>query len=213
MSTSFNVLIVGIVALLVGIAFCFAGYRFFRFLIAIWGFLTGFLLTAQAFSNGSEGHLLLSPLGLIIAVIVGLVLAALAYYLYVAAVVILGASVGFWVGTGLVAAVGFGSHSALALLVGIICAIVLAILTLTLNLTRLLIIIGTALGGASAIVAGVLLFLGIIRLDALSSGIVGAIISGSRQWSLVWLILAAVGIIVQMSRSQSYMPGYARSQY
>src|SRR5689334_14351915 len=148
MSTSINVLIAGIIALLVGMAFCFAGYRFFRFLIAIWGFLTGFLLTAQVLSNSAGGHLQLSPLGLIIAVIVGLVLAALAYYLYVAAVVILGASVGFWIGTGLVAAVGYGSHSALALLVGVICAIVLAILTLTLNLTRLLIIVGTAVGGA-----------------------------------------------------------------
>ena len=213
MSMSPNVLIVGIVALLVGIAFCFAGYRFFRFLIAIWGFLTGFLLTIQAFSMSSGGHLLLSVVVLIIAVIVGLVLAALAYYLYVAAVVILGASVGFSIGTGLVAAVGYGSHGALALLVGIICAIVLAILTLTLNLTRLLIIIGTALGGASAIVAGVLLLLGRIRLDALSAGMVGAIVRGSTLLGVVWLILAVVGIFVQWSRTQSYVSGYAQSQY
>ena len=210
---SFNVLIVGIVALLVGIGFCFAGYRFFRILIAIWGFLTGFLLTAQAFAISSGGHLLLSTIGLIVALIVGLVLAALAYSLYVAAVVILSASVGFWIGTGLVAAAGYGSHGALTLLVGVICAIVLAILTLTLNLTRLLIIIITALGGASAIVAGVLLLLGMIRLEALSSGIVGAIIRGSTLWSLAWLILAAFGIVVQMSRTRSYMPGYVRSQY
>src|SRR5713226_9579049 len=123
---SFNVLIVGIVALLVGIGFCFAGYRFFRILIAIWGFLTGFLLTAQAFAVSSGGHFLLSTVGLIIALIVGLVLAALAYTLYVAAVVILGASVGFWIGMGLVAAAGYGSHGALVLLVGVICAIILA---------------------------------------------------------------------------------------
>src|SRR6266568_4090057 len=139
-----SVLAVGILALLIGIAFCFAGYRFFRILIALWGFFAGFLLTAQAFTASSGGHFLVSAAGLIIALIVGLVVAALAYYLYVAAVVILSASVGFWIGTGLMAAVGYGSHGALALLVGVICAIVLAILTLTLNLTRLLIIIITA---------------------------------------------------------------------
>lgn len=210
---SFNVLMVGIVALLVGIGFCFAGYRFFRILIAIWGFLTGFLLTAQALAIFAGGHLHISAIGLIIALIVGFALAALAYYLYVAAVVILGASVGFWIGTGLVTAAGYGSHSALALLVGVICAIVLAILTLTLNLTRLLIIVSTALGGASAIVAGVLLLLGRIQLDALSFGIVGAVIRSSTLWGLAWLVLAAIGIIVQLNRAQSYMPGYVRSQY
>jgi hypothetical protein len=210
---SLNVLIVGIVALLVGIAFCFAGYRFFRILIAIWGFLTGFLLTAQAFGISGGSHLHMSALGLIVALIVGFVLAALAYYLYVAAVVILGASVGFWVGTGLATAAGYSSHSSLALLIGVICAIVLAILILALNLTKLLIIISTALGGASAIVAGALLLLGRITLDALSSGIVGAVIRGSTLWGLAWLVLAAIGIIVQLNRSQSYMPGYARSQY
>jgi hypothetical protein len=210
---SFNVLIVGIVALLIGIAFCFAGYRFFRTLIAIWGFLTGFLLTAQEFGISGGGHLHISAIGLIIALIVGLILAALAYYLYVAAVVILGASVGFWIGTGLATAAGYGSHGALALLVGVICAIVLAVLILALDLTKLLIVISTALGGASAIVAGVLLLLGRISLDALSSGIVGAVIRSSTLWGLAWLVLAAIGIIVQLNRAQSYMPGYARSQY
>jgi hypothetical protein len=210
---SFNVLVVGIVALLIGIAFCFAGYRFFRVLIAIWGFLTGFLLTAQAFGFSGGRYLHMSVPGLIIALIVGLVLAFLAYYLYVAAVVILGASVGFWIGTGLATAAGYGSHSSLALLIGIICAVVLAILILALNLTRLLIIISTALGGASAMVAGILLLMGRISLDAFSSGIVGAIIRGSTLWGLVWLVLAAIGVIVQLNRSQSYVPGYARSQY
>src|SRR3989440_6155363 len=136
-----SVLAVGILALLIGIAFCFAGYRFFRILIALWGFFAGFLLTAQAFTASSGGHFLVSAAGLIIALIVGLVVAALAYYLYVAAVVILSASVGFWIGTGLMTAIGFGSHSVPALIVGLIVAVILAILTLALNLTKMLIII------------------------------------------------------------------------
>src|SRR5579875_903444 len=207
-----NVLIAGIIALLIGIAFCFAGYRFFRILIAIWGFLAGFLLTAQAFAISSNGHFLISIVGLVIALIVGLVFALLAYYLYVDAVVILCASVGFWVGTGLMTAFGFGIHSGPALIVGIIFAILLAFLTLALNLARFIIII-TAFGGASTIITGVLLLLRVIPLDYLSLGVVGAIIRGSLLWSLIWLILAIVGIIAQLSSTQQYAQEYARSQF
>ncbi|HLI05846.1 MAG TPA: DUF4203 domain-containing protein [Ktedonobacteraceae bacterium] len=208
-----NVLIAGIIALLIGIAFCFAGYRFFRILIAIWGFLAGFLLTAQAFAISSNGHFLVSIVGLVIALIVGLVFALLAYYLYVAAVVILCASVGFWVGTGLMTAFGFGIHSGPALIVGIIFAILLALLTLALNLAKFFIIIITAFGGASTIITGVLLLLRVIPLDYLSLGVVGAIIRGSLLWSLIWLILAIVGIIAQLSSTQQYAQEYARSQF
>jgi len=208
-----RILIPGLIALLVGIAFCFAGYRFFRILVAIWGFITGFLLTEQALSFSPGSHALTSLAVLIATIIVGLILAALAYYLYVAAVVILAASVGFWVGTGIMTALGFAAHSTIAVIVGVILAVILAILTLTLNLTKILIIISTALGGAGVLVGGILLLIGKISLDAISAGVVGAIIQRSLVWSLVWLVLAISGIIVQMSSTQKYAANYPRSQF
>src|SRR5437588_687323 len=125
---SFELLAVGVLALIIGIALCFAGYRAFRALIAFWGFFAGFVLTIQALGVYSGGHFLLTIGGLVIALLVGLVLAALAYYLYVAAVVILSASVGFWVGTGLMMAFGFSNHSTPTLLVGVIFAGIIAVL-------------------------------------------------------------------------------------
>ncbi|HEY4032657.1 MAG TPA: DUF4203 domain-containing protein [Ktedonobacteraceae bacterium] len=210
---SFRLLAVGILALVIGTALCFAGYRAFRALIAIWGFFAGFLLTVQAVGVYSEGHFLVSIGGLAIAFVVGLILAALAYYLYVAAVVILSASVGFWVGTGIMMALGYGNHSTPALIAGLICAVAMAVLTLALDLTKFLIVISTSLGGASSIIAGILLLLGKIPLEALSFGMVGAIISSSQLWGLVWLVLAIVGIIVQLSSTQSYAHGHARAQF
>jgi hypothetical protein len=208
-----NVLIIGILAILIGLAFCFAGYRFFRLLIAIWGFFAGFMLASQAVAASAGGHVLVSVVGVVIAVIVGLIAAALAYFLYVAAVAILGASVGFWLGTGLMTAFGYSSHSAPALFVGVLLAAVLVLIILAWNLTKLLIIISTSLGGASTVIAGVLLLLGSIPLDALSVGIVGAIIRSSPLWSLAWLALAVVGIVVQLSSTQRYDQGYAYSQF
>lgn len=208
-----RVLIPGLLALIIGIAFCFAGYRFFRILIAIWGFVVGFLLTTQAFTFSAGNHFLASAIVLIVAIVVGLILAALAYYLYVAAVVILAASVGFWVGTGIMTALGFAPHNIITLLVGVILAVILAILTLALNLTKILIIISTALGGAGTLVAGILLLTGKISLNALSLGIVGAIIQRSLLWGLLWLVLAVLGIIAQMSNTRQYARNYAQSQF
>jgi hypothetical protein len=161
----------------------------------------------------TRGHVLISIAGVIIAVIVSLILAALAYWLYVAAVVILSASVGFWIGSGLMIAIGYGSHSTPALLVGLLIAVILALLTLVLNLAKWLIIVSTALGGASTIIAAVLLLLRLITLDTLSLGIVGAIIRGSPLWGLVWLVLTAVGILVQVSSTQRYAKDYAHAQF
>jgi hypothetical protein len=211
---SIELLVMGVLVLVIGIALCFAGYRAFRALIAIWGFFAGFLLTIQALGTYSGGHLLVSALEWIIALIVGLVLAALAYQLYVAAIVILSASVGFWLGTGLMMAVGYNNHSLPALIAGIICALTLAILTLSLNLAKILIIICTSLSGASIIITGILLFLRVLPLnDALSWTIIGAAIRGSQLWSYVWLAFAIVGILVQLSSTQRYERGYARAQF
>lgn len=211
----FSVLVVAILALIIGLAFCFAGYRFFRILIALWGFFAGFVLTTQALAAFTGGHVLGSIAGVIIAVIVGLLVAALAYWLYVAAVVILSASVGFWIGSGLLIAIGYGSHSIPALLIGLLVAVILALLTLALNLAKWLTIVSTALGGASTIIAAVLLLLRVITLDTLSLGIVGAIIRGSPLWGLVWLVLTAAGILVQVSSTQryAYAKEYAHAQY
>lgn len=211
---SVELLAMGILVLVIGIALCFAGYRAFRALIAVWGFFAGFLLTIQALGIDSGGHLLVSALGWIIAVIVGLVLAALAYQLYVAAVVILSASVGFWLGTGLMMAVGYNNHSIPALIVGIICALILAMLTLSLNLAKILIILSTSLSGASVIIAGILLLLRVISLnDALSWNVVETAIRGSQLWSYMWLALAIIGILMQLSGTRRYERGYAQAQF
>lgn len=208
---SLKLLVVGILALVIGAALCLAGYRAFRILIAIWGFFAGFLLMMQAVVAASGG--LVSLEGLIIAFVVGLLLAVLAYYLYVAAVLILSASVGLWVGTGLMMALGFSNHSTAALIGGLVLAFALAVLTLALNLTKFLLVSGTSLGGACSIIVGILLLLEKIPLKALSFDMVGAIISRSQVWSLAWLALAIIGITVQLSSTQRYAHGHARSLF
>jgi uncharacterized membrane-anchored protein len=54
------------------------------------------------------------------------------------------------------------------------------------------------------ILEGILLALGRVSLVALSSGIVGAFIRASWFWSLVYLVLVAAGIVVQMRMPEGY---------
>lgn len=111
-------------------------------------------------------------------------------------------------------AIGYGNHSTPALLVGLIFAVVIAILTLSLNVAKILIIISTSLGGASTIIAGILLLLGSISLnDAMSWDSVAVVVRGSLLWSLVWLVLVVVGIITQLNGTRRYERGYAQAQF
>ena len=90
-----EILFVGLLALLLGAAFCFIGYRFFRILIPIWGFFAGFFFGAQGVVSLFGGGFLSTVTSWVIGLVVGLIFAALAYFFYYAAVVILGGSVGY----------------------------------------------------------------------------------------------------------------------
>ncbi len=200
----FETLFIGLLALLLGAAFCFAGYRFFRILIPIWGFFAGFSLGAQGVVAIFGGGFLATVTSWVIGLVVGLVLAALAYLFYYAAVVILGGSVGFWIGTGLVAAIGFSQNGFFAVIVGLVVAVVLAILIIVLNLPRILIIVFSALGGSGTILAGILLLLNRIPLAYLGYGSISAIIQNSLFWLIVWLVVAGAGMFVQWRSAQEY---------
>lgn len=197
-------LIIGLVTLTIGAVFCFAGYRLFRIIIAVWGFFAGFLIGAQAVTSFLGGSFLSSALGWIVGIALGLILASLAYLLYSAAIAILGASVGYLIGIGLMTALGFDGQSVSTFLVGVFVAILFGVLILLLNLARVLIIINTALGGSSAIVFGALYLFGMVPLDFLKTGLIGAFLKGSPIWGLLWLVIALLGFAVQIGSTQHY---------
>ncbi|HET8845813.1 MAG TPA: DUF4203 domain-containing protein [Ktedonobacteraceae bacterium] len=197
-------LIVGLVALTVGAVFCFAGYRLFRILIAVWGFFAGFLIGAQAVTSLFGGSFLANALGWGVGIALGILLAGLAYLLYSAAIAILGASVGYLIGIGIMTALGFDGQAVSTFLAGVLVAILFGVLILLLNLAKILIIINTALGGSSALVFGVLYLFGLVPLDFLRSGLIGAFIKGSPIWGLAWLVVALLGFAVQLQSTQHY---------
>src|SRR3989440_11753263 len=115
---TFQNIIIGLLVVLLGAVFCFVGYRFFRILIAIWGFFAGFNLGAAGMAALFGGGFLGTVTGWVLGIVVGLVIAALAYFFYYFAVVVLGASVGYSIGSGLMGAFGLNNPGFLSVVVG-----------------------------------------------------------------------------------------------
>lgn len=206
-------LLISLAALIIGAVFCFAGYRLFRILMVIWGFFIGFIVGAQAIASFFGTGLLATPPGWVTGIVCGLVLAVLAYALYTAAISILGGSIGYITGIGLMTGLGLANLGDLVVIVSLILAIFFALLLLVLDLARMLIIAITALSGASAIVTSILLLLGVIQTSFFQADAASSFIEGSPGWVMLWLAIAVIGGTFQMQNTQRYkLQRYALAQ-
>jgi len=197
-------LLIGPAVLIMGVLLCFAGYRLFRVLITIWGFFIGFCIEAQIIASIFGQGFLSTPLAWVVGCVSGLVLAACACALYAAAFTLLGAGLGYLAGVGLMAASGITSQGSLVVIVGLLFALSFAIITLALNIAKIVIIVDTALGGAGAIILGVLLLSGEIPGDFLGLGAVSAFIEASPGWVMLWMAIAVLGGLFQLQYTQRY---------
>lgn len=192
----------GIVAILVGALFCFRGNVALRAVMSLWGAFAGFWVGAGAAAGLTDEPVLAGPIGWIAAVLLALLFGALAYAFYVLAVVIGMGSIGLGLGTVLASALGVG-NDAVVLGVGLLSAAALAILAVTTRLPWVLLVVFSALGGAAAMVAGLILVLGVVTLD---QGGIEEALAGQWWWTLVHLGLGLAGVIVQLRSSSRTDP-------
>src|SRR5512138_3311751 len=94
----------GMIALLFGLALCFAGYRLFLVLLPIWGFFFGFGFGAQTVQALFGDAFLATITSWVVGFIVAAVFAVLAYLFYLAAVALLSFSLGYGAAIGLLTA-------------------------------------------------------------------------------------------------------------
>ena len=108
-----------------------------------------------------------------IGLVFGIVLAAISFFWYYAAIVILGGALGYFLGIGFLEWLGLDAGF-LGIVVGLIVGAIFAVATFVLGVPVLLVIVFSAFSGAAAVVNGVLIFLGQIKLEDLDTGIFGA---------------------------------------
>ena len=99
-------ILVGIIALIVGLVFCFTGYFAMRVVIPIWGGFAGFMLGAGLVDNFTDEGFLATALGWVVGIALALLFALLAYFYYEISVVIAMAAIGFTIGSTVMVALG-----------------------------------------------------------------------------------------------------------
>jgi hypothetical protein len=186
---------VGVVAILLGILACFAGYRVFRIVLPILGFIIGLGVGAELAARFLGEPYLESLTSWVVAIIVGLVFATIAFLWWYVSVAITIAGLGYAMGYG--AAVGVDAGADAATTIGIIVALIAAVVAIVLRIPTAIVIIMSAFWGASAIVGGALVLMGQIDTADLRNGSVDVVIGESTLLLVAWLALAVVGIVVQ----------------
>jgi hypothetical protein len=177
-----------VILLLGGVLTCFGGYRVFRIVLGVYGFILGALLASSLM--GAEQTWLMMVAALVGGVAGALILIA-AYFVGVA---LIGAALGAMLAN--MAWAAFGREPGLAAV--IVLSIVGALGALALQ--RYVIIISTAFGGAETAVVGAAAMMGgraaarsvyrVYPLDPLPG----------TKWDLVaWLVLGVAGVAVQQT--------------
>jgi len=208
----FAMITLALFAVLLGAALCLAGYRFFLVMLPVWGFFGCFWLGPMGTSMLLGEGFLATATGLVVGLIVGLIGAVLSYLFYQVGVIVVAASFGGALGSGVMSALGL-DPGLIMTVVTIVSGLVAIGLTLLLNLQKMVLIVYTAMaGGALIVLAGMLLF-GQVTLAELQAGgnLLQPVFQGSWFWGLIWLALAVVGTVVQFRTNQTY--AFRREMY
>ena len=180
-----------VILLLGGLLACFAGYRIFRIVLGIYGFILGVLLATSIV--GTE-----SAMWTVVASVVGGLTGALiliaAYFVGVA---LIGAGLGAMAANLIWAAIGGEPH----VLAVVVLAIIGALAALALQ--RYVIIIATAFGGAQTVVVGAAALMGDRGAAEAAARTVYSVyplnpVPGSAMDQAAALGLGLVGILVQL---------------
>ncbi len=181
-----------VVLLVGGIVSCFFGYRLFRTVLGIFGFILGALAASSVFGVSNTGLMLVA------AVVGGLVGAFILIAAYFVGVAMVGAGLGAVI-ANLVFSAGDRDPS---VFVVVLCSIAGAVGATYLQ--RYFIIVGTAFGGAWTMIVGAMALVGDrAALKAAASGDVWVAYPlnpapGQRWVPLVWIVLSLIGAGVQL---------------
>ena len=188
-----------------GLLACFAGYRLFRLVLGLYGFILGAMVTTSTLGEASMWTLVLAA---VVGGLVGATLMIAAYFVGVglvgAGLAVLGLNV-FW------RLIGGDPPTVVLVIIAVLGALG------ALSIAKLVVIFGTALAGSWTAIIGGLALAG--TGDTLSAAAAGDLwvvyplgpIEG-RLWLLVvWLVLTLAGVVVQMSTSRRRKRKQARS--
>ena len=207
-------ILLGLLAIAVGLAWAFYGLKLFVILLPIWAFFFGLIAGAQWADTlfGKDAGFFATVLSWGIGLIFGLVLAAISYFWYYAAIVILAGAVGYSLGIGFFEYFGFGT-GVIAIVVGLILGALFAIGTFLLAVPVLLVMIFSAFSGAAAVVNGVLILFGQTKLESIDVGIFGSLLHQGVVGTIAMILIGAAALLYQIRDVGTTITSIDRSAY
>ena len=181
-----------LVLLLGGAVACFFGYRLFRIVLAIFGFLFGAFAASSVFGVSDTGPMLIAAL------VGGLIGAAILFAAYFVGVALVGAALGAAVANLVFSASERDPHFLVVVFLAIAGA------AASMYLQRYFIIVGTSFGGAWTLIVGAMALIGDqTAMAAAAANDVWVVYpldpAPGRQWvPFAWLALGAIGCWVQL---------------
>jgi hypothetical protein len=179
--------------ILVGVLQCFFGYRIFKFILGLTGFLLGGALSIVIGYTISQVEAFVLLTGLV----GGFIGAALMVTLYYVGIFLIGAILGSVLGTVFYAVAEGNPDPAVLLILAVLAGIIALIFQ------KFMIIVSTAFGGSWGVVIGIVYFItGTVNLSnpeqIFSSG-------GKYLYALLlcWLVLGVAGVIIQYRSAQT----------
>jgi hypothetical protein len=192
-------IVIGTLGVLLGAAFCFAGFRFFLILLPIWGLFTGFMVGAGATATLLGEGFLASTVAIVVGIVFAIIFALLSYLYWWGAVAVIAGALGYWVAHWLLVVIGFSADGFVTVLISLAAGVAVAFVALVVNAPKYVAIILTAFAGAAWLAAGIALFLGVIKTDELANGSIAAVYTEGWLWIAIWGVAAAAGIIAQLA--------------
>jgi Domain of unknown function (DUF4203) len=204
-------ILLGLIAIAAGLAFCFGGVWLMRLVISVWGAFAGFALGAGLVAALAGEGFLASTLGWVVGLVLALVFGLLAYFFYAVSVVVAMGSAGFAVGSWLMVALGL-DWNWLVVLAGVALGVVFAIAALALDLPTTVLIVISAVGGAAVAVSGLMLVFGAIDASTFTNGDFVSLVKDDWWWYALFFVLTIMGILGQ-SRSVASTRASMREQW
>ncbi|MGO4257357.1 TM7S3/TM198-like domain-containing protein [Marmoricola sp. RAF53] len=189
-------IILGVLAIIAGLFFCFGGQFVMRVVFPIWGAFAGFAFGAGLVAGFSDEHFLGTVLGWVLGIVFAIVFAVLAYLFYAVAVILAMAAAGFALGSGLVVALGI-DWSWVAVTIGIVVGALLGLFAVLVDMPSVVLIVFTSIAGAIGVTAGLMLLVGDLNSDDFTRSAFSDRVQDSWGWYLTVVVIAIVAILVQ----------------
>lgn len=189
-------IIIGLLAVFIGGIFCFRGYLAMRMVIPIWGAFAGFVFGAGLIAAGSDDGFLRTGLSWAVGLGFALLFGLIAYLYYEIAVLLAMGSIGFVLGTSAMVALGI-DWSWLIILVGVVAGALLAFVAIVADLPMMLLIVLTALAGASAAVTGFMLLFGSVESADFTQASITKELDDDWWWYVMYLVFVVAGMVAQ----------------